>query len=304
MTDKSKLVSKKKAKKVKYSFFGIDGADDSLARALYQQVQDYHKVQWQPTLKSVEAILLKQAEHDYSMIDKESTYPKDLPKFNPSGASKCDYELYMKINGEYVPPLDLQPYHTRWTRNATAIHETTQRDLLYMGELLEHPRFKVKMTEDGLPYWERNILKWEQFEHNGQKFIINGMMDGMLIDQETGEQVGFEFKTKSTTIAAVGTYMMKDVNEGHKQQAIVYSCLFFGDPYEERTDTVLFMYESLAKDGWTKGTEAREDFRTFQVVIDKEMRMELLDKFARVSAMTEPPEHDDCDSFFCPFKER
>lgn len=299
---KINLTSKRKAKTAKDCFFGISDADDSLARAFYQQVQDYHAVQWQPTIKSVEKILLEQHKHDYKLINSKPTYPLDLPKFNPSGASKCDYELYMKIR-ESVPPLDLQPYHTRWTRNATAVHEATQKDLLYMGKVLDHPRFKVKMTEDGLPCWERNILKWEKFCHKGQEFIINGMMDGMLVDQATGETIGFEFKTKSTTIATVGTYKMKDVQEGHKMQAIVYSCLFFGDPYEERTDTVIFMYESLAKDGWTKGIEAREDFRTFQVAITREMRMEILDKFARVSAYTERPEHVNCDSFFCPFKE-
>ena len=56
-----------------------------------------------------------------------------------------------------------------------------------------------------------------------------------------------------------------------------------GNPYENRTDVSILYYESLAKDGWTKGAEARSDIRTFQVNVDKEMRVELLDKFSNVT---------------------
>lgn len=273
-----------------------------MARALYEQFQEWHSLNRVPDDPEIEAILLKQKEHDVSLISSKPTYPVDLPKFNPSGASKCDLELYHLANKLPVPQLETQPYHTRWTRNATFVHEATQRDLLYMSKMLDRPRFTVVMNEDGLPCWERNILKWQKFIHNGQEFIINGMMDGILLDSETGKHVGFEFKTKSTTIAAVGDYKMRGVQDGHRMQAVVYSILFFGDPYEDRDDTVLFMYESLAKDGWNKGEEARTDIRTFQVKITLEDRMKMLDKFASVVAMTEPPEHDHCENFFCPLK--
>lgn len=268
---------------------------------MIEQFNQLHEIDRMADSSRVEEILLKQKEHDVQMISVRPTYP-DLPKFNPSGASKCEYELYHQANKLPIPKMDLYPYHRRWTRNATAVHETVQRDLLYMSEYLDSPRLEVQYLDSGLPAWERNILKWEQFNHNGQQFIINGMCDGLLTDNETGQTVGFEFKTKSTTIAAVGDYKMKDVQDGHRLQAISYSILFFGDAYEDRTDTILFLYESVAKDWWTKGAEARADLRAFQVEITLADRMALLGRFAEVVAMTEPPEHD-CTNFFCPFTE-
>ena len=171
-----------------------------------------------------------------------------------------------------------------------------------MEKVLDNPRFTVKRLESGLPAWERNIHTYKEITHNGQTFIISGMCDGLLVDNKTGKTVIFEFKTKSTTIAAVGSYKMKDIQEGHKLQGICYSILFMGDPYEDRDDEEVFLYESLAKDGWNKGEEARSDVRTFQLKITLADRMAILDKFAEVVALKEEPEHADCDNFFCPYK--
>lgn len=254
-----------------------------------------------PDSVEIETLLLKQKEHDIEQIKTRKQYPQ-LPKFSPSGAGKCDYELYKQIHGEPIPQLDLQPYHKRWTRNASAIHEITQRDLLYMEKVLDNPRFTVKRLDSGLPAWERNIHRYKEVTYKGQTFIISGMCDGLLTDTVTGDTVIFEYKTKSTTIAAVGDYKMKDIMDSHKLQGICYSILFMGDPFEDRDDQEVFLYESLAKDTWNKGTEARTDIRTFQLKITLEDRLTVLEKFADVVAMEEPPEHDYCDNFFCPFK--
>ncbi len=294
-------MSKSKAVQEKADFLGQSVQDDTLAKVLIEQFQQLHSIDRVPDSKEIEELLLRQKEQDVQMIA-ERQEQSDLPKFNPSGASKCEYELYHTVNNLPVPAQQLAPYNRRWTRNATAVHEAVQRDLLYMDKVLDNPRLTVKMLETGLPAWERNILKTQEFCHNGQKFVLKGMCDGLLTDNETGQTVGFEFKTKSTTIAAVGDYKLREVQEGHRMQAVCYSILFFGDAYEDRTDTVLFMYESLAKDWWHKGAEARADIRGFQVEITLADRMAVLDKFASVVAMTEPPEHD-CDNFFCPFKE-
>lgn len=224
---------------------------------------------------------------------------KDLPRFSPSGAGKCDLALFKLAQGETLPELVLEPYHRRWTRNGTAIHEATQRDLLYMEKLLKNPRFTVKRNEAGEPMWESNLYEQKEFTHKGQSFVLSGMCDGLLTDNETGETVIFEFKTKSTTIAAVGDYKMKDIQEGHKLQGICYSIMFMGDPYEDRNDTEIFFYESLAKDFWTKGEAARSDIRVFQMAITLQDRLAVLDRFAEVVAMTEEPSHEHCEDFFC-----
>lgn len=279
----------------------MDYGDTELADALYDQLQSYHSLDRVPDSVEIETLLLRQKEHDIEQIKQRKHYP-DLPKFSPSGASKCAKELYRQIHGLPVPQLELQPYHKRWTRNATAIHEITQRDLLYMEKALDNPRFTVKRLESGLAAWERNIHTYKEITYKGQTFIISGMCDGLLTDNTTGNTVIFEYKTKSTTIAAVGTYKMKDIMDSHKLQGICYSILFMGDPFEDRDDMEVFLYESLAKDGWNKGEEARSDIRTFQLKITLEDRLAVLDKFASVVALKEEPEHTDCENFFCGFK--
>lgn len=279
----------------------MDYGDTELADALYDQLQEFHSLDRVPDSVEIETLLLRQKEHDIEQIKQRKQYPA-LPKFSPSGASKCAKELYRQIHGLPVPQLELQPYHKRWTRNASAIHEITQRDLLYMEKVLDNPRFTVERMGNGLAKWERNIHTYKEITYKGQTFIISGMCDGLLHDNVTGNTVIFEYKTKSTTIAAVGSYKMKGIMDSHKLQGICYSILFMGDPFEDRDDMEVFLYESLAKDGWNKGEEARTDIRTFQLKITLEDRLAVLDKFASVVALKEEPEHTDCDNFFCGYK--
>lgn len=310
------LVSKKGAMQVKESVFGQDVAQDQMAREFFQQVNDYHGLDRVFDDQKLERILLQQRMLEVESITKKPSYDTSMTRFNPSGASKCERELFFKMTGVDPDESELCPYHKRWTRNAEAVHQAMQRDLLYMGEKLESPLFKVVKVQDVLgegadqeramlPAWEQNLLTAKEFTHNGETFLINGMMDGVLNYIPDGKLVGFEFKTKSTTIATVGTYKMKGVQDSHRLQCVCYSCLFFGDVHEDRTDTFIVMYESLAKDGWMKGVEARDDFRVFQINVTKEDRLMLLDKFAKVTKMIREnnlPEADSDKCFFCAYK--
>lgn len=297
----SAVFSKNSAMKFRDQVLGTD--KDTVGAKMAQHLADhfnsFNGLQHRRNDEEIENILLRQMEHDIELISTKPTYPTDIPKFNPSGASKCNLELFQIALGVDQVHDDKFPYHDRWTRNATAVHEATQRDLLYAQKYLPNPKFTVEMVEElDLPAWEQNILKWQVFEHKGQKFVINGMMDGILKYVPENKRIGFEFKTKSTTIGQVGHYKMKDIQEAHKMQAVAYSLLFGLDEF-------VFMYESLAKDGWTKGAEAKPDIRTFYIHVTEEMRQELLDKFAYVSMCIEqgiePAEElDKC--FFCGFK--
>lgn len=293
-------VSKEKAVKQKSKHLALDLEDRELADALLEQITEFHSLNRVPQDKEIEELLLRQKQLEINRIGVSTE--TQLPKFSPSGASKCDLELYRIANKQQVPELKTQPYHVRQTRNASAAHEATQRDLLYMEKVLDNPRFTVMRNELGLPMWESNLYKQLELNHRGQKFILSGMCDGILIDSTTGEQVIFEYKTKSTTIAAVGDYKMKGIADYHKLQGVCYSIMFCGDPYEDRDDKEIFLYESMAKDFWTKGEDARLDIRTFQQSITLQDRMAVLDRFADIVAMTEEPEHTDCDVFFCPLK--
>jgi hypothetical protein len=230
--------------------------------------------------------------------DRYIKFDNDLIMFSPSSASKCDRELYYKAIRAEQDEQPFFPYQARWTRNGSAVHAVVQKGLLYGEKHLESPKFTVERMEDGSPAWERNIKDIKTITHNGVTFHLFGMMDGILNYTPENKRVGFEFKTKSTTLGAIGEYKMKAPQEGHIQQAVCYSILFGIDEF-------VFVYESLAKDGWNKGAEAKPDIRPFHITITEEQRQEMLDKFARVAkeyyANNVPaPDFNKC--IFCPFK--
>lgn len=267
-----------------------------LAGALYNQMNDLHSVDFYSNYE-IESLLLKQKEHDLDKMKNFERLPEGLISFSPSSASACGRGLVFKANKEEKDEVIRYPYQRRWTRNSSAVHEAVQRDLLYCEKVLKNPIFMVERLESGLPAWEQNIKTAKVIEHNGVKFVLNGMCDGILNYTPDNSKVLFEFKTKSTTIGTVGTYKLKGVQEEHRIQAVAYSILF-------GVDEVVFMYESVAKDGWTKGAEAKVDFRTFYIKITEEDRKELLDRLSRIAkqyyAKEIPAKEDNC--FFCQYK--
>lgn len=269
-----------------------------LAGALYNQMNDLHSVDFYPNYE-IESLLLRQKEHDLEKMKNFERLPEGLISFSPSSASACARGLVFKANKEEKDEVIRFPYQRRWTRNSSAVHEAVQRDLLYCEKVLKNPIFTVERLESGLPAWEQNIKTAKVIVHNNVQFIINGMCDGILNYTPDGSRVLFEFKTKSTTIGTVGTYKLKGVQEEHRIQAVAYSILF-------GVDEVVFMYESVAKDGWTKGAEAKVDFRTFYVKITEEDRQKLLDRLSDIALdyyMNYLPEKETEKCFFCTYKE-
>lgn len=266
-----------------------------LTGAIYKQFNEWHsKDRW--GIPEVERVLLRQKELEISMMGRPKGARPHKYIFSPSGASKCSRELWFKAMGE-KPIDDKFPYHRRWTRNSTAVHEATQRDILSMTMTMKDPAFKIVLNDDGLPLWEENIKTHKLFNHKGVEFAILGMMDGIL-DYKDGSKIGFEFKTKSNSIGQVGNYKMKEPAPYHKTQCVAYSLLFGLDEF-------ILMYEAVAKDQWNKGDEAKPDIRTFYHRVTEEDRQELLDKFANVVKAVEtkqipPMEMDKC--MFCPYK--
>lgn len=267
-----------------------------LSGALFNQFNEWHnKDLWEK--RDIEEILLLQRELQVKGIGTSNkSKSDDLLIYNPSGASKCMRELYywaMKTKRQD----ETFPYQRRWTRNSTAVHEAVQRDLLYMTKEMKNPSFTVKFLENGLPAWEENIKTAKTFEHNGVKFAILGMMDGIL-EYKDGSTIGFEFKTKTNSVAQVGTYKMKAPAPYHLQQCVAYSLLF-------RIDEFVLMYEAVAKDQWAKGVDARTDIRTFYHCVTDREKKELLDKFANVTKAVQEkkiPEMEIDKCIFCPYQ--
>lgn len=291
-------VSKGNAKKLQKIAIGeCSPRGHELAGALFHQFNEFHAKDVRQD-NDIERLLLKQKELELELPDPYKAIPKGYTIFSPSSVSKCPRELFYKAVKQTKDEKAMYPYQRRWTRNGSAVHEYTQRDLLYMEKTLENPKFVVTRDENGLPNWESNMKKHVMIEHNGEKFALFGMMDGILEYTPDGSKVGFEFKTKSTTIAAVGTFKMKDAQEGHKQQTVAYSLLFGVDEF-------IIMYESVAKDNWTANAEARSDIRTFYNKVTAEDKRVLLDKLATVNKHIREgrlPEGDLSKCIFCPYK--
>jgi len=270
----------------------------SLAGGLYRQINEYHSMDVR-AINDLEIELLEQQLKVLKTPKKWSDIPKGTIVFNPSGASKCPRELYFKFKREEKDERIGFPYQKRWTRNSTAVHEAVQKDFLYMERLLEDPKFTISRMPDGTPAWEENIKTIKLFEHQGVQFALSGMMDGVLTYTPDGSQIGFEFKTKSNTVAQVGNYKMKDAGDYHKVQCVAYHHMF-------ELDEFILMYEAVAKDYWHQGANAKMDFRTFYYKPTDEEKTALLDKFASVVLAVkndELPEADSTKCMFCEYKE-
>lgn len=273
---------------------------EELKNALLFQLNELHsKDIW--TDWDIEALLLKVKERELERMRKRPGQPEEtggLVKFNPSSASKCERELFYRAVKVKQDEMTMYPYQRRWTRNSSAVHEAVQRDLLY-SEKYTSGAFTVERTAEGFPAWEDEILTTKKMEHQGVPFLIHGKMDGILRYKD-GSRIGFEYKTKSTTIAQIGSYKMKSAEESHVLQTVAYSLLFGIDEF-------LILYESVAKDGWKKGEEARPDLRCFYIRVTDGQKQALLDKWAGVASMcydAEIPEGDRSKCIFCPFKSR
>lgn len=260
-----------------------------------KQIDEFHSLD-EIFDKEIEELLLLE-ELNNLRNPKQLNFEPNIVTFSPSSASSCERELYYKAINAEKDELPLLPYQRRWVRNGSAVHKAVQKELLLAEKYLPNPAFTVERMENGTIAWEHNLKNVKQFEYDGVRFQIFGMADGILRYKD-GSKIVFEFKTKSTTISAVGNYKMRDVQENHKQQAVAYSLLFGIDEF-------LFVYESLAKDNWTKGEDARPDVRAFYFKVTDEMKENLLAKFARVVKCVErgeipAPETDKC--IFCPYK--
>ena len=271
-----------------------------LVHDLKGQFNMLHSMDFYPDLE-IEQLLLKQKELEIEYLKEPFYVPKDHVQFSPSSVDKCKRELFYKINRMKKDEQTTYPYQRRWTRNSTAVHEAVQRDLLYMEKLIPNPAYTVERMKEGkaagLPAWEKNIQAYKLFEHNGQKFYLYGMMDGVL-HYKDGSRVGFEFKTKSTKQDTV--HKMKSGSPSHIRQTVAYSLLFGIDEY-------LLTYESVAKDEWRAGVTAYNDIKPIYVKVTEKQKLALLDKLAETAAMVENgeiPDRETSKCFFCPFKER
>ncbi|MEY8748924.1 hypothetical protein [Alkalicoccobacillus gibsonii] len=280
------------------------GRGEELATAIVDHFNRVNSINPLWDDKEIETLLLQQKEYEVSQIGKKPDYPKMFARFTPSSATSCDRELFFKNLKTDRDEKDMEPWQKRWTENSTGAHEARQRNLLYAEKYLKNPAFKVEKLpanakyplKEGLPAWEKQLENWKVIEHKGHTIVVSGMMDGIL-EYKDGSRIGFEFKTKSNSVAQIK--QLKDAAPYHKSQCVAYSILFGIDEF-------VLTYESVAKDKWGTGMGARPDMKAFYIKVTERQRQKLLDKWVNVSAHVDTGEMIDGDNskcMFCPFKE-
>ncbi|MGD2278184.1 hypothetical protein [Bacillus wiedmannii] len=300
---KKLLISRGGASELRNTVTEKMGRGTELTRSLKNHFNKLHSLNYWDD-KGVETLLLQQKKYEVSLLGKRPDYPSGYPRFSPSGSDKCSRELFFKVLRMEQDEQQMSPFQRRWVLNSTGVHEARQRDLLYGEIKLKNPDWHVERMDceddplrHGLPAWEKNVQTHKVIEHKGTKFVVFGMMDGIL-KYKDGSRIGFEFKTKSNSVAQVNERQLKEAGKSHRLQCVAYSILFGLDEF-------IITYEAVAKDKWSTGEHGREDMRFFYVKVTEKQRQDLLDKWAEVAVNSndgEMPFGDNGKCLFCTFK--
>ena len=302
MTTKT-LFNKGGAKELRQSVHN-DRRGEELAEAIVEHFNQINSLNiWAD--KEIETLLLRQKEYEVWKLDQKPTYPKQFAKFSPSSADSCERELFFKNLKMPRDPDEMTAWQRRWTENSTGVHEARQRNLLYAEKYLEKPMFKVVRIKDpenpmrdGLPAWEKPLEDWKQIKHKDIDLVETGMMDGIL-EYKDGTQIGFEFKTKSNSVAQIKQIIKSGKPAPHhRKQCVAYSILFGINEF-------VLVYEAVAKDKWGTKQGGRQDLTAFYVKVTEKQRQQLLDKWAKVAEGVETgemPKGDNKKCMFCQWK--
>lgn len=209
------------------------------------------------------------------------------PFFSPSSAGRCDRELYEKVRNSPKDKRAWQPQQRRWTALGGAVGDLIQREIMlaerhYKKFTGKEPRFRFARTERGEPCFEHFTKKMHEIEHDGEKFAIFGLGDGILeyTDEETGEvlRVGLEVKSKQQSYADTSERRLQRPNLDHSLQTVCYSEMY-------GIDYFIILYVNTAKKAWNMTDDDRRkspDIRAFGAYITQQDRNNVLDKFAEI----------------------
>lgn len=203
------------------------------------------------------------------------------PTFAPSSAGKDERQLYSKAmygrkgKDEEKPNLNQRD----WRGLGSEVGAYIQREVMLAERHFEKftgkkPRFKFERTDRGEPAFEHFVKKVHEIEHNGEKFGLNGLPDGILeYTTDEGEvlRVGLEVKSFQKSYTDFKKFIKP--KEDHVLQTHVYN-----EMYDLDYTIVLYFL--------TYGADWKRDFsriKTFGRYFPKEARVPLLDKFARVT---------------------
>lgn len=201
------------------------------------------------------------------------------PLFSPSSAGKDERQLYEKARKS---PQDGREWTTNqrdWTGLGSSVGAYIQREVMLAERHYEKltgkkPRFKFERTERNEPAFEHFKKVIHEVEHNGEKFGLNGLPDGILeYVTDDGEilRVGLEVKSFQKGWSAFKAH--NQAKRDHELQTIVYSEMYNLDYY-------VILYHLTYGVDWEKDYHRNKAYGKF---ITRDDRDQLFDKYARVT---------------------
>lgn len=204
--------------------------------------------------------------------------------FSPSSANACPRALYHKAKRHKKDVKKWLPHQRRWVSLGEGVGDMIQRELLLCDRHFEKftkkkPKFSMGITPENYPAFEDFIFKQKVVEHDGVEFSLIGTSDGILVDNETGDSVILEVKSKQETPSKTSIRAMTSPTEDHTKQVVCYSIMY-------DVDDAIILYYNTAKKKWFMTDEDyanTPDLRAFDVRVTQEDRDEILDFFAYIT---------------------
>jgi hypothetical protein len=201
------------------------------------------------------------------------------PLFSPSSAGKDERQLYEKAIKSKADPRTPNRNQRDWTGLGSQVGAYIQREVMLAERHFEKltgkkPRFKFERTERNEPAFEHFKKVIHEVEHNGEKFGLNGLPDGIMeYVTDDGEILRVGLEVKSFQKGYTDFKKLEQPKRDHELQTTVYSEMY-------GLDHTIVLYHL------TYGADWKRDFsrsKAFGRYITQEDRIEILDKFARVT---------------------
>jgi hypothetical protein len=201
------------------------------------------------------------------------------PLFSPSSAGKDERQLYEKAIKS--PQDERRPNRNQrdWTGLGSQVGGYIQREIMLAERHFKkltgkEPRFKFERTERGEPSFEHFVKKIHEVEHNGEKFGLNGLPDGILhYVTDDGEMLRVGLEVKSFQKGYTDFKKQENPKLDHELQTHVYNEMY-------DLDYTIILYHITYGAQWNRDFSRNKAYGRY---FPKEARTALLDKYARVT---------------------
>jgi hypothetical protein len=206
---------------------------------------------------------------------------KRRPTFAPSSASKDERQLYEKVvngsKGKDVRPPNRN--QREWAALGSQVGGYIQREIMLAERHFKRltgkePRFKFERTDRGEPAFEHFVKKVHEIEHNGERFGLNGLPDGILhYVTDDGEVLRVGLEVKSFQKSYTEFKKQSEPKPDHELQTHVYNEMY-------DLDYTVILYHLTYGADWNRDFSRNKAYGRY---FPKEVRQGVLDKFARVT---------------------